>query len=142
MLPAVATERIPSRLATQSRLTRLEWSCLALGVAIAHGFFVHIWLFPSSYDAGAYAQSARDIVANGLFSKLSSSELRTYGYPFFLSLVYRIADVIRLPFQFVLFELQLLLYFASALLVRNTIVERYPTAARIGFCGVISNYYC
>ena len=141
MLPAVATGRAP-RLSTQTRLTRLEWSCLGLGAAIAHGFFVHTWLFPSSYDAGAYVQSAHDIVTNGLFSKFSSSELRTYGYPFFLSLVYRLADVIRLPFQLVLFELQLFLYLVSAFLVRNTIVERYPTAARIGFCGVVSNYYC
>jgi hypothetical protein len=115
---------------------------LGLGAAIAHGFFVHIWLFPSAHDAGTYAQAARDIVSNGLFSKFAASEVRTYGYPFFLSLVYRIADVIRLPFQFVLFELQLLLYLVSAFLVRNTIVERYPKAARIGFCGVVSNYYC
>ena len=124
------------------RLTRLEWTCLALGVAIAHGFYVHAWLFPSSYDASAYERAARDIVANGLFSKFFFSELRTYGYPFFLSLVQRAAEAAGLPFQLLLFEVQLLLYVAAALFVRNALVDRHPGVARIVFCAVLVNYYC
>lgn len=127
---------------TDVRLTRLEWGFVALGVVVAHGFFVHLVLFPSSYDAGAYVQAARDIVADGLFSKFASSELRTYGYPLFLSLVYRAANAIGLPFQFVLFEVQLVLYIGAAYFARNGLVGRDATAAHIIFCGLLGNYYC
>ena len=106
-----------------------------LGVAIAHGFFLHIWFFPSSYDAFAYAQAAREIIADGLFAKVAYSDLRTYGYPLILGVVYRLSDFVHLPFQLVLFELQLLLFVGSVFWVRGAIAVRHPLAAAIGVCG-------
>jgi len=124
-----------------SALSRYEKIFLVAGIAVAHGFLVHVWLYPSGSDAVGYVLAARDIAADGLFSKFYGSHVRTYGYPIFLVLVRSLADALRLPFQILLLETQLLLYVGAAFLMRRELIERYPTAARVVFCGLLANYY-
>ena len=58
-------------------LAPAEWACVAFAVAVAHGFLVHEWLYPSAWDATQYLDMAREIVARGLFSPVEGSEMRT-----------------------------------------------------------------
>ncbi len=125
----------------KSAITNVEKIFLLAGVAIAHGFMIHIWLYPSGHDALGYVLSARDIATDGLFSKFHNSDVRTYGYPAFLVVVQGLADASRLPFHLVLLEAQLLLYVGAAFLIRGQLIQQYSTAARIVFCGLLANYY-
>lgn len=118
-----------------------EWFYLAAGMAIAHGFFIHIWLYPSAYDAAEYLQAAADIATNGLFSKYIHSEIRTYGYPLFLAGVLEFTRLTRLPFGLALFEIQLALYTQAVFFLRRTLFMYDAVAARIGFCGLMLNFY-
>ena len=110
-------------------------------MVIAHGFLLHEWLYPSSYDALQYVQIARELAEHGLFYRFSAAEFRTYGYPLFLSLVHRGTTALGLPFQVAVFELQLLLYLVAAFFARGVLVRVWPLAGRIAFCGLLANYY-
>ncbi len=84
---------------------------------------------------------AREIAARGLFSRVEGSEMRTYAYPFLLSLVVRAAAATGLSFVALLFALQLFAYGAAVLLLRRALAPASPEAARIAFCGLIVNWY-
>jgi hypothetical protein len=123
-------------------LSRRESAALACGLAIALGFFVHQWRYPSSlYDAGQYAKMGRAIVEHGLFTRFTASALRTYGYPIVLSFIYRAAAALGLPFLVVLFATQLTGYVGAALLFRRALRRISPFAAELAFCGLMVNYY-
>jgi hypothetical protein len=122
-------------------LTRAEWWALGFALFVAHGFLLHEWLYPSSYDAGLYAQIAREFAEHGLFYRFTGAEVRTYGYPFFLSFVVRGAAATGLPFQIAVFELQLLLYVGALFFLRNALVRVWPLTGRIVFCGLLANFY-
>ena len=126
---------------SNARLGRAEWCALLVGVAIAHAFLWHEWFYPSSYDAGLYANIGREIAEHGLFHRFSAADLRTYGYPLFLSIIHRGADALRLPFATVLFEVQLLLYVAACLSFGNALFRFSPPAARVTFCTTLCNFY-
>lgn len=124
------------------KLTRLEWCSLGAGLLIALAFLVHQRLYPSTlYDAGQYSRMARDIAEHGLFARFSASALRTYGYPVLLSFVYRAADLVGLGFRDLLFVVQLGLYVSACFFVRRRLSAISPAAARIAFCGMLTNYY-
>ena len=127
---------------SENRLTRVEWVALAISILVAQAFFIRLLHYPSCCDAGAYVQAARDIEANGLFSKYVFSDLRTYAYPLFLSGVIDLANFLRLPFTLVVFELQLGFYVLAALALRRVIARQNLVAAQICFCGILFNYYC
>ena len=122
-------------------LARAEWACVAFAVAVAHGFLVHEWLYPSAWDAAQYLNMAREIAARGLFSPVEGSEMRTYGYPFLLSFVVRAANATGLSRVVLLFALQFVAYIAAALVLRRALAPTSPTAARVAFCGLIVNGY-
>jgi hypothetical protein len=119
----------------------VEWCALAFAVLVAHGFLVHEWFYPSSYDAGQYALMGREIAEHGLFHRFTAAGVRTYGYPSILSLVHRAATTLGLSFTVLLFELQLSLYLAACLVFRNALSRTSPLAARIAFCGMLVNFY-
>jgi hypothetical protein len=123
------------------KLARIEWCAVAFAVLVSHGFLAHEWFFPSSWDAGLYAQLGREIAERGLFQWVTAADLRTYGYPLILSFVYRAANALGLSFTVVLFELQLAFYMAACLFFRNALSLAAPLAARIAFCGLLVNYY-
>jgi hypothetical protein len=123
------------------KLARVEWGALAFAVLVAHGFLVHEWFYPSSYDADQYAMMGREIAEYGLFHRFTAAGVRTYGYPLILSLVHRATTTLGWSFTIVLFELQLFLYVAACLFFRNALSLTSPLAARIAFCGLLLNYY-
>jgi hypothetical protein len=125
------------------RLSRAEWIALAIGLAIAGGFFAHQWRYPSSlYDAGQYAQMGRNILEHGLRSRfMESSQVRTYGYPVFVSAIVLAARTLHVPFVLVLFLVQLAAYVLAAMALRRSLAPSSPTAARVVFCGLLLNYY-
>ncbi len=123
------------------KLSRAEWCALGFAALVAHGFLLHEWLYPSSYDAGLYAQIGREIAEHGLFHRYTAAEIRIYGYPFFLSLVVRGAAALGLPFQIAVFEVQLLLYLGAVFFLRGALIRVWPLAGRIVFCGLLANYY-
>jgi hypothetical protein len=124
-----------------ARLGGAEWCAVLVAVVVGHAFLAHEWLYPSSYDAGLYATIGREIAEHGLFHRYIASDLRTYGYPLFLSVVHRGADALRLPFPVVLFEVQLLLYAGACLWLRSALFRFSPHAARIVLCATLCNYY-
>ncbi len=122
-------------------LLPVEWLTLLFAIAVAHGFMLHEWLYPSSYDAASYVQMAREIAEHGLFHRYCDADLRTFGYPYFLSFLDRGALVLGWPFEVIVFETQLALYIVAAALLRRALAPAWPSAARIVFCGLLLNYY-
>jgi hypothetical protein len=122
-------------------LNRTEWTCVAVAVIVAHAFLLHTWLFPSAWDAAQYLTIGRDFAEHGLFRKFEGSDLRSYGYPFVLSVVVRAAAWTGLSFVALIFLLQFIAYGAAAFFVRAALAPFSPLAARIAFCGMLVNYY-
>ena len=118
-------------------LNRYEGAALLLGVLVAHLFFIRNAPLPLAYDDYDYAMAGRSIWENGLFSKFYGSEIRTYGYPLFLSLVHGTG----LPLKWIVFEVQLLLYLLSAALVRAELCKRSEALGRVLFCAIAVNFY-
>lgn len=123
-------------------LTRWEWLCLAVGIAITHGFYVHLLAYPGQGDTTGYTQAAFEIVRDGLQTHWFMARLRTYGYPFFLSNLNRFHNNTQIPITLVIVEAQLLLYVGAAFLLRAALTPLTPRAGQIAFCGVMFNYYC
>jgi hypothetical protein len=88
------------------KLNRVEWTCLVFAVVVALAFLVHEWKFPSHFDASNYQIIADHMVQYGLFSKWPLADVRTYGYPYILSLVRRIAGATHVDFRVLLFAIQ------------------------------------
>jgi hypothetical protein len=126
---------------TNKKLNHLEWFTVLFAALVAHGFFVHEWLYPSCCDASVYAQLGHEIAEHGLFHRFTGAHVRTYGYPFLLSLLIRATAALGWPFQVVLFEAQLFLYLAGCLFFRNALMRVAPLAARIAFYGMLADYY-
>lgn len=121
--------------------TRGEWIALLLAVAIAHGFFWHLVRYPSDYDARNYLDIAADIARNGLFSKFFYSDIRTYGYPLFLSVLMRGAAVTGTFWAWWIFETQLLLFVGGAVALRQAVAACYPAVAPLVFIAVALNIF-
>ena len=122
-------------------LAPAEWACVALSVAIAHGFLVHEWFYPSAWDAVLYVDIARDIAEHGFLRDFHGSQMRTYGYAWLLSLVLRAAAAMGVSFVALLFAVQFLAYGAAALFFRHALAPAHPLAARFAFCGFVANWY-
>lgn len=124
------------------RLCRTEWFALGFALLAATACFVHQCWYPSSlFDAAQYAEMGRNIVEHGIFSRFMESQVRTYGYPVFLSLVYAIAGRLHLPSSLLLFLVQLGLYLTAAALLRLSVARYSFSASRVVFCGLMLNYY-
>jgi hypothetical protein len=124
------------------RPSRTEWFALGFALLVAAACFVHQWWYPSSlFDAAQYAEMGRNIVEHGLFSRFMESQVRTYGYPVFLSLVYAIAGTVHMPSSLLLFLVQLGLYLIAVVLLRRSVARFSVSASRIAFCGLMLNYY-
>jgi hypothetical protein len=114
---------------------------MAFALIVALGFLAHELAYPSAWDATQYYNMALEMAARGLFSPVEGSEMRTYAYPYLLSLVQRAASASGLSFVALLFALQLLAYCVAALYMRGRLAMASRAAARIAFCGLIVNWY-
>ena len=73
-----------------------------------------------------YVQLGHEIVDRGLFHHFTGADLRTYGYPFLLSLLVRGTTAVGWPFQCVLFELQFAAYVAACVFFRRALLPIAP----------------
>ncbi|MGH2359828.1 MAG: hypothetical protein ACRDGM_04705, partial [bacterium] len=133
----------PPSVAMSSTLHR--W-VIALSVIVPVGlsvaFFVHAALYPSCCDARQYVEMAQYYESHGLLPSpyAPHSDVRTYGYPWFLSLLSRVTRPLGLPMSTAVFLAQLLLYFASAAFLASRISRSFGRAAgTVVFCGLAWN---
>jgi MFS family permease len=124
-----------------SRVGRVEIAFLFGAIAIGCAGYMHECHFPSAFDSIGYVDSGNDIVSGGLFSNYANSELRTYGYPWILSLFLRARVAWGLPFAASLFVFQLAAYIFAAWFVRWSLLPMGRRVAAFAFCGLLSNYY-
>lgn len=130
------------RSAAPSRLSRIDLVALGLGIAIACGFLVHQWWYPSYlYDAGQYTRMGRNIAEHGILTRYTASALRTFAYPIFLSVVVRGSELLGVSFTNLLFVTQAAAYFSACLCFRWALARLSPGAARVSFPALVLNYY-
>jgi hypothetical protein len=124
------------------KLCRAERLALGFALLVAVGCFVHQWWYPSTlFDAGQYTEMGHSIADHGPFSRFMESQVRTYGYPLFLSAIYVIAGTLHLPSILLLFLAQLGLYLMATVLLRRSVAWFSVPASRVVFCGLMFNYY-
>ncbi len=112
---------------------------MAVVLAVLYGW--HTVPLPLVYDAEGYRKIAQDIWKDGVFSKFYLSELRTYGYPAFLSGVVRVAEAVGWSERWVGFGVQLGLHLgaASSLWVALRRAGVRSWAATAGYAGVVAH---
>ena len=90
---------------------------LVVGVAT----YVQMRSQPFFYDASDYVAAAQGISDNGVLSRWSHSDIRTYGYPLFLTAAIKIANWLNVGLSTGVFLLQWPLYVGSAWLAARTL---------------------
>jgi hypothetical protein len=121
----------------QQSLSPWEWGCVGLAIIIAFSFYL-AWLdFPILHDAAGYVRAAKEIRANGLFSKYELSDIRTYGWPLLLSWLIRLSDSTSLPLRAVAFEFELLFHLFACYMFRFAI-QRTTLPQAVGRALAIS----
>ena len=112
---------------------------MAVLLALIYGW--HVVPLPLVYDAEGYRQIAQNILKDGVFSKFYLSELRTYGYPAFLSWVVRLAEAVGWSERWVGFGVQWGLHMGAAwclwLALRRAGVRSWVATA--GYAGVVAH---
>lgn len=116
---------------------------IALTFASCFAFFCFFYQLknPPCCDAASYVQIAKTYAVSGISQSGSFLDtLRLYGYPLFLSLVIKIAGVLGLQFAFVLFAIQLSLYFIVTYFLSQIISINFsPLIGKIIFYSLLAN---
>lgn len=84
-------------------------------------FYLYSLTHPVCCDANYYLSLAKDINLNGIES--FNDQVRTWGYPWFLSIVVEISSFINVPLHFSIFFIQLVLYYLAILYCYNSLVR-------------------
>jgi hypothetical protein len=114
------TARGPRRSLRQ--LSDFEWLAVAFALLLVHAAFFRKLIYSASCcDAVNYQDLAGRIVDNGLFSATGFSNLRTYGYPLFLSVLRLIERSTSIPTIWMATEFQLCIYLLAVWLLRNEV---------------------
>ena len=96
---------------------------LAIGslciLILATYFFYQQSLSPARYDAANYRELAGRFDSRGIDD--ASNQVRTFGYPWILSLLLRISRVINLPFSFLLLTFQVSCYIVAAATIARAV---------------------
>jgi hypothetical protein len=120
-------------------LSRVEWIVIALACAIAHAFYWRASLQAPAWDARSYLDIAAEIADKGLFTRFTLSDLRTYGYPWLLSGLLRLARATGAQPGLLIFEAQLALHLGAALFARRAVAGLAPGLARLVFAALALN---
>ncbi len=113
---------------------------LILAVALSTFFYVHAVTYPPCCDALQYVEMARYYEANGLSPYAPHADVRTFGYPWFLSMVSRAAGAVGMPLRAAVFVAQLAMYFGFALFLRRRLSMLFgPGAGAAVFYGLTFN---
>jgi len=126
-------------IASRPSLGRVEWGALVAAIVLGHVFYWRSVLYPSAFDASEYLTIAADLARTGLFGDYRGSQIRTYGYPLFLLGNRGVAELLRLPWTYVVFASQLALYLGAAILVRRAIAGHCEIIARIALVALVLN---
>ncbi|MEA2559957.1 MAG: hypothetical protein QOH06_1461 [Acidobacteriota bacterium] len=125
--------------------SRGEWIVVALACAIAHAFYWRAALQPPAWDAKSYLEIAAEIADKGLFTRFHYSELRTYGYPWLLSGLLRLARATGTQIGLLIFEAQLALHLGAALFARRALTGRAlglsPGLCQLVFAALTLNVF-
>src|SRR5688500_3320255 len=70
----------------RSRAAKLPVTVALISLLVSALFFLSAFRYPLVYDAANYWHIATEFAAQGIFDDYSFSSLRTYGYPFVISL--------------------------------------------------------
>ncbi len=117
------------------------WLATVLAVLLAVLYGWHTVKVPIVHDAEGYRVIAEDIRVGGIFSKFYLSELRTYGYPWFLSFVWQMGRAVGWSDRLVVWGMQLGLHFGAAgclwIALRKAGVRRWAAVA--GYSAVVAH---
>ncbi len=102
---------------------------LILAIGLATVFYMHALAFPSCCDARQYAEMARYYETHGLSPYAPHSDVRTFGYPWILSLVSRAAAITGAPLVTMVFVVQVALYFGLVVLLYRRVSQAFGSAA-------------
>jgi hypothetical protein len=111
-----------------------------LAIGLSTFFYMHAVTFPSCCDTGQYVEMARYFEANGFIANAPHADMRTFGYPLFLSLVFRAADAVGIPLMAAVFLAQLAMYLGCvAFLYRRLAQSVGPAVGATVFYGLTFN---
>ena len=88
-----------------------------MAIVLAYLYGKHTVEVPTIHDAEGYRLIAQDIQSLGVFSKYYLSELRTYGFPAFLSLVWQLGKAVGWTERVAVWVVQVALHFGAAALL-------------------------
>ncbi len=94
-------------------------------VVIAVGLLTYFLLRhqPFFHDANGYALAGRSLTDKGLLGKWYISDIRTYGYPLFLAVAFKFAELVHVGDNTGVFLLQWPLYVGSAWLAATSLLR-------------------
>ena len=102
-------------------------------------FFILQTKYPATYDADGYKYIAKLFNETGMQS--SQDETRTYFYPWFLSLLIALSNVINIPLAILLFVSQTVFYFYCANRLSTAISIKNRNLGRIIFVLLCTNIF-
>lgn len=120
--------------------SRFRITVLAAAILFSHAAAIRQIALPLRYDQVTYDTPARDMLAQGVWSKYGFGEIRTYGYPLFLAGMYRASSFFHANSRWVVFEVQLTLYLFASLLVSHSIAKYSARVAAAVFIGLSANF--
>lgn len=101
-------------------------AALLLATCFAFFCFFYQIINPPCCDADGYIRIAKAYAKFGVsLNEKELDGLRLYGYPLFLSLVIKLAGTLGLQFSFLLFIVQLSLYFLATFLLSQIITQNF-----------------
>ena len=103
---------------------------LILTITSIYFFFVQVNIAPCC-DQTDYLALANNIHNEGIVS--AQNVLRTFGYPWFLSILIKISVLINMPLILILFIAQAIIYLLVIIRIRNIVYIHSPTIADVIF---------
>lgn len=130
---------------TMNQINRKQNIGMLVAVLFASCFAFFCFFYqlqnPPCCDAASYVEIAKTYAVTGV-SKSGNflDTLRLYGYPLFLSFIIKIAAILGLQFTFVLFVVQLTMFFLGAYLLSQLIAKNFsPQVGQIVFFALLAN---
>lgn len=113
---------------------------LIIAIGLSTLFYKHALTFPSCCDASQYVAMAHHFETYGLSANAPHSDVRTFGYPWLISLVSRVAVTMGVPLLAAVFVVQLAMYFGCVAFLYRLISRSFgPAAGAAVFYGLTFN---
>jgi len=123
-----------------SSWTVWETAGILVAVLLAHVYWMTSRGLPVLHDAAGYLRSANDILRHGVFSQYELSDIRTYAWPWILSLLLRLSQTTGISLRFLAFEFELAMHIGACLALRRMFLEATsPRLTRLVFLSILTN---